>query len=140
MRYKVYNEDKSQVLKESPDTGAEFVLKEGVPLPALLIVLKTMKKGEKASLVLKAGCERAHLVSAVLVLHIVTLCPLSIVYCLCPHADYTVYYAEKAQLYNVREPDIDEYCQLQATSCSSMLQCRSIVRDAMCDDIMIALE
>ena len=57
VRYRVYNEDKSQVLKESPDTGAEFVLKEGVAVPALPIALKTMKKGEKASLVLKAGCE-----------------------------------------------------------------------------------
>ncbi|KAL3141268.1 hypothetical protein ABBQ38_003603 [Trebouxia sp. C0009 RCD-2024] len=55
VRYKVYNEDKSQVLKESPETGAEFVLQEGVAVSALPIVLKTMKKGEKASLLLKAG-------------------------------------------------------------------------------------
>ena len=45
------------MLKESPGSGAEFVLKEGVALPALPIVLKTMKKGEKASLLLKPGCE-----------------------------------------------------------------------------------
>lgn len=108
MRYKVYNEDKSQVLKESPETGAEFVLQEGVAVSALPIVLKTMKKGEKASLLLKAGCECAHLVSAVLVLHIVALC-LS--------AQYTVY----VHMQSVTEPDFDEYCQLQVTSCSSML-------------------
>ena len=57
MRYCLYNEDKSQTLKESPQGGAEFVLKEGVALPALPIALKTMKKDEKVSLILKPGCE-----------------------------------------------------------------------------------
>ena len=51
------------MLKESPEAGAEFVLKEGVALPALPIALKTMKKGEKASLILKAGCELAAFMS-----------------------------------------------------------------------------
>lgn len=71
MQYKVYNEDKSQVLKESPDTGAEFVLKEGIAVPALPIALKTMKKGEKASLDLKAGCESLEITSAMSDMHLV---------------------------------------------------------------------
>ena len=57
VRYCIYNDDKSQMLKESPEGGAEFVVKEGVALPALPIALKTMKKGEKASLILRPGCE-----------------------------------------------------------------------------------
>ena len=57
VRYCICNEDKSQMLKESPEGGAEFVLKEGVAVPALPIALKTMKKGEKASLILKPSCE-----------------------------------------------------------------------------------
>lgn len=45
------------MLEETPDSGAEFALKESVAVPALPVALKTMKKGEKASLILKAGCE-----------------------------------------------------------------------------------
>ena len=57
VRYRILSADKSQVLKESPEAGADFVLKEGVAFPAIPIALKTMKKGEKASLILKPGCE-----------------------------------------------------------------------------------
>ena len=57
VRYRVLNVDKSHVLKESREAGTDFVLKEGVAIPALPIALKTMKKGEKASLILKPGCE-----------------------------------------------------------------------------------
>ena len=57
------------MLKESPEGGAEFVLKEGVALPALPIALKTMKKGEKASLILKPGCKFAVLTPCVLFAH-----------------------------------------------------------------------
>lgn len=69
MRYCVYNEDKSQVLEESPDSGAEFALKESAPLPALPVALKTMKKGEKASLILKAGCEFSVIMLVLFLLH-----------------------------------------------------------------------
>ena len=44
------------MLKQSPEAGAEFVVKEGVEVPALPIALKTMKKAEKASLIIKANC------------------------------------------------------------------------------------
>ncbi len=57
MRYSVLNQDKSSVLKQSPEQGAEFVLKEGVAVPAVPVALKTMKKGEKASLIIKSGCK-----------------------------------------------------------------------------------
>ena len=56
MRYSILSQDKSSVLKQSPDAGAEFVLKEGMDVPALPVALKTMKKGEKASLIIKASC------------------------------------------------------------------------------------
>lgn len=56
VRYSILNQDKSSVLKQSPEAGAEFVVKEGVEVPALPIALKTMKKGEKASLIIKASC------------------------------------------------------------------------------------
>ena len=65
VRYCLYNEDKSQTLKESPQGGAEFVLKEGVAVPALPIALKTMKKDEKVSLILKPGCELLVSISAI---------------------------------------------------------------------------
>jgi len=57
VRYSVLNQDKSSVLKQSPEQGAEFVLKEGVAVPAVPVALKTMKKGEKASLIIKSGCK-----------------------------------------------------------------------------------
>lgn len=44
------------MLKQSPEGGAEFVVKEGMEVPAIPIALKTMKKGEKASLIIKASC------------------------------------------------------------------------------------
>lgn len=56
VRYSISNQDKSHVLKESPQGGAEFILKEGVAVPAIPVALKTMKKGEKASLIIKSGC------------------------------------------------------------------------------------
>lgn len=55
VRYTVYNEDKSATLKESAEGGNEFVLKEGIAVPAIPVALKTMKKGEKAELILKPG-------------------------------------------------------------------------------------
>ena len=57
------------MLKESPEGGAEFVLKEGVAGPARPIALKTLKKGEKASLVLKSGCEFAVVTPCVFFVH-----------------------------------------------------------------------
>ena len=57
MRYSVLNQDKSSILKQSPEQGAEFVLKEGVAVPAIPVALKTMKKGEKVSLIIKSGCK-----------------------------------------------------------------------------------
>ncbi|KAL0047086.1 hypothetical protein WJX82_006178 [Trebouxia sp. C0006] len=55
VRYSVLNQDKSSILKQSPEQGAEFVVKEGVAVPAIPVALKTMKKGEKASLTIKSG-------------------------------------------------------------------------------------
>jgi FKBP-type peptidyl-prolyl cis-trans isomerase 2 len=57
VRYSVLNQDKSNIVKQSPEQGAEFVLKEGVAVPAIPVALKTMKKGEKASLIIKSGCK-----------------------------------------------------------------------------------
>ena len=56
VHYSISNEDKSRILKESPKSGAEFVLQEGVAVPAIPLALKTMKMGEKASLIIKPGC------------------------------------------------------------------------------------
>ena len=57
VQYTIWNEDKSSKLKESSEGGSEFVLKEGIAVPAMPVALKTMKMGEKASLILKPGCK-----------------------------------------------------------------------------------
>ena len=66
------------MLKESSDAGAEFVLKEGVAIPALPIALKTMKKGEKATLILKPGCELPALEHSHVAFAVVALCAISL--------------------------------------------------------------
>ena len=57
VQYTIHNQDKSATLKESSESLNEFVLKEGIAVPAIPVALKTMKKGEKAELILKPGCK-----------------------------------------------------------------------------------
>lgn len=56
VQYAITNQDGTQTLKQAAEGGEEFVVSNS-PVLAFAIALKTMKKQEKVSLVIKPPCK-----------------------------------------------------------------------------------